>query len=73
MHADFNLIKAKKSANIKTIFRYARVKNTFQQLISNVLIEHGIINHQNEIGDISQNGGGIDKGKLRQIIKPSLT
>lgn len=65
-------IKAKKSANIKTFFRYARVKNTFQSLVSNVLIEHEIINHQNEIGDISQNGGGIDKEKLRQIIQPNF-
>ncbi len=61
-------IKAKQSKNIKTFFRYARVKNNFQDLISNVLIDNKIINSENEIGDISQNGGGIDKVKLKQIL-----
>lgn len=61
-------IKEKKSKNVKTFFRYARVKKNFQDLISNVLIDYGIIGSQNEIGDISQNGGGIDKSKLKQII-----
>jgi hypothetical protein len=35
-------------------------------------IERGFINYQNEIGDISQNGEGIDKDKLRQIIETNL-
>jgi hypothetical protein len=63
-------IKEKKSKNVKTFFRYARVKNNFQDLISKVLLENEIISSQNEIGDISQNGGGIDKNKLKQIIQP---
>lgn len=63
-------IKEKKSKNVKTFFRYARVRNNFQDLISKVLIKNEIISSQNEIGDISQNGGGIDKNKLKQIIQP---
>ena len=63
-------IKEKKSKNVKTFFRYARVKNNFQDLISKVLLENEIISSQKEIGDISQNGGGIDKNKLKQIIQP---
>lgn len=61
-------IKAKQSKNIKTFFRYSRVKNNFQDLISKVLIDNKIINSENEIGDISQNGGGVDKAKLKQIL-----
>ncbi len=61
-------IKPKQSKNIKAFFRYARVKNTFQDLISDVLIENETINSENDIGDISQNGGGIDKVKLKQIL-----
>ena len=62
-------IAEKKSANIKAFFRYARVKNNFEDLISKVLIDNKIIKTQNDIADISQNGGGIDKTKLEQIIK----
>lgn len=65
-------ISEKKSNNIKTFFRYARVKNNFRDLISNVLIKYEIISSQNEIGDISQNGGGIDKTKLKQIILSNI-
>lgn len=61
-------IGEKKSANIKAFFRYARVKTNFEDLISKVLIDNKIIKTQNDIGDISQNGGGIDKTKLKQII-----
>lgn len=63
------IIGAKKSANIKTFFRYARVKYTFQDIISLVLIDNGFIKTQNDILDISQNGGGIDKTRFGQIIK----
>ncbi len=62
-------IAEKKSANIKTFFRYARVKKNFEDLISKVLIDNKIIKTLNDIGDISQNGGGIDKAKLGQIIR----
>lgn len=63
------VIAEKKSANIKAFFRYARVRNNFEDLISKVLIDNKIIKPQIEIDDISQNGGGIDKTKLEQIIK----
>jgi len=63
------IIGTKSSANIKTFFRYTRVKNTFQDLISQVLIDNKLIKTQNEILDISQNGGGINKAKFGQIIK----
>lgn len=63
-----NLIGQKKTSDIKVFFRYARVKNAFQDLISDALIENGLIKKREEIGDISQTGGGIDKLKLRNII-----
>jgi hypothetical protein len=65
-------VMGKKSADIKTFFRYARVQNTFQDLISKVLIDNKFIKHINDIGEVSQNGGGIDKTKLGQIIKTNI-
>lgn len=62
-------ISNKKSSNIKAFFRYARIKNNFEDLISKVLIENNVIKAKHDIGDISQNGGGIDKAKLRKIIE----
>jgi len=62
-------VATKKSKDIKTFFRYARVKNSFQDLITKVLIDNRFIQGQSEIGDISQNGGCIDKWKLSKIIK----
>lgn len=64
-------IADKKSTDIKTFFRYARVKSNFEDIISKVLIDYRIIKTQNDIGDISQNGGGIDKTKLKEIINKS--
>jgi hypothetical protein len=61
-------IKAKQFDNIKTFFRYARVKENFQEIIGKVLIEQDIIKDFKDIGEISQQGGGIDKAKLKQII-----
>lgn len=66
------IIKDRKSANIKIFYRYARVKNTFQDIISNVLIKNEFVKHMNDIEDISQKGGGIDKVKLEQIIKDRI-
>lgn len=62
------LISAKKSPKIKSFFRYSRVKNNFEDRISKVLVDQKIIANQNEIGDISQKGGGIDKKKLAMVI-----
>jgi len=53
----------------EAFFRYTRVKNNFQDLIAQVLIDNNIIKTQNDIDDISQNGGGVDKSKLKMIIK----
>lgn len=65
------IIQPKKSPDIKTFFRYKRVKNTFEDIISTVLIDYDIIKNQKDIGDISQIGGGIDKIILGEIIKVS--
>lgn len=66
------LVATKKSSNIKIFFRYARVKNNFQDLIAKVLRDHKFIKNKNEIGDISQKGGGIDKKKLGKIINANI-
>ena len=62
------LVGQKKSSEIKVFFRYARVKNAFQDLISDVLIENGLIKKQEEIGDISQSVGGVDRTKLKRML-----
>lgn len=63
-----NLVSQKQSSNIKVFFRYTRVKNAFQDLISDILSENGLIKNQEDIGNISQKGGGIDRMKLKRII-----
>lgn len=65
-------ISVKKTSNCKTFFRYARVKNTFSDLIIKPLIENKIIKTENDLGDISQSGGGIDKIKFAKILNSSL-
>ncbi len=62
------LIKKKKSNDLKIFFRYARVKTTFQDLIGTVLIENDFIKNKSELGDVSQNGGGIDRIRIKQIM-----
>jgi len=62
------LVEQKKSPDIKVFFRYTRVKETFQELISDTLIQTGLIKNSKEIVDISQSGGGIDRLKLKDIL-----
>ena len=62
------LIEQKKSSDIIVFFRYTKVKETFQELISDTLIQTGLIRIPHEIADISQPGGGINRMKLSQII-----
>ncbi|WP_204273770.1 hypothetical protein, partial [Draconibacterium mangrovi] len=68
-----NLISQKKSSGIKVFFRYARVKDTFQDLICDTLIQNGLIKKQEDIGEISQMGGGIDRVKFKKIINENKT
>ena len=67
-HKKIKMIKKKQSSKIKVFFRYLRVKNAFQDLIKDSLIKNMFINHQGDIGEISQLGGGVDREKLRFII-----
>ena len=62
------LIEQKKSSDIKVFYRYTRVKDAFQEIISDYLIKVGFIKNKNEIGKVSQSGGGIDRMKLNKII-----
>ncbi|HET8964451.1 MAG TPA: hypothetical protein VFM99_11155 [Chitinophagales bacterium] len=62
------LVGHKRSSDINVFFRYTRVKNAFQDLISEVLIENGLIKKQEDISDIAQRGGGIDRIKFSNII-----
>lgn len=62
------IIKPKLSADTKVFFRYKRVKQNFENIIGKTFIENKIINSIEQIGDISQVGGGINKSKLKEII-----
>ena len=62
------MMKSKLSPEPKVFFRYKRVKDSFETIIGKTLIEHNVINSLEEIGDISQVGGGINKSKLKEII-----
>jgi hypothetical protein len=62
------LIKSKKAKNMKIFFRYCRVKDSFQEIIAPVLIKEGLI-RENDIPHVSQSGGGIDRMKLKAILR----
>ena len=62
------LVGQKKHPDIKVFFRYKRVQNAFQDLISDSLIENGLIKDQKDIKEIAQRGGGIDRIKLGEIV-----
>lgn len=66
------LISTKLSANCKTFFRYTRVKTTFEDLITSTLLKYKIIKTTNEISNISQRGGGIDKVKFSEILNSNM-
>lgn len=65
-------IKPKKAHDIKVFFRYTRVMQTFQNVISSVIIKHNFIQNKKEILEISQQGGSIDRAKLERIMNLTL-
>lgn len=62
------IIKPKLSDEVKLFFRYKRVKHNFENIIGRILLDKKIIDSLEQIEDISQSGGGINKSKLKQII-----
>ncbi len=65
-------ISNKKSENCKVFFRYTRVKNIFEDLIIKTLVDHKMVTTIDELSDISQKGGGINKAMLGKILKSEL-
>nr|DAW59059.1 MAG TPA: hypothetical protein [Caudoviricetes sp.] len=61
-------IAPKVSDNVKVFFRYARVKNAFQDIIADTLIYNDVIISPDDISDISQRGGGIDRMEFSRIV-----
>ena len=62
------LMKTKTSNSVKYFYRYSRVRKAFNELISKIILENKLVRSQNEIFDISQDGGGINKIVLNEII-----
>ena len=58
----------RRSDDIKVFFRYARVKDTFCDIVADCLIYYDVIKLSDEILEISQQGGGIDRIKFKKII-----
>lgn len=58
-----------KSDNCIALFRYTRVKNAFEELVADILVDHQILKSKNEIETISKKGGGIDVSKFDNILK----
>ena len=58
----------KASSDIRVFFRYARVKNMFQNIVVDTLIASNIITSQNPILEISNPAGGINRSKFKKII-----
>ncbi len=65
-------ITPKMSADIKVFFRYARVKRAFQNTISDTLIDHCLIKSPDNILDISNPAGGVDREKFRLVINAPI-
>ena len=63
-------ICAKKAKRVKVFFRYKTVKDTFQDLVSRVLIANDIIKSELDILDVSGDNMPMDRKKLRSIINP---
>ena len=61
-------VSNKKSDSIKAFFRYARVKKRFLPLISEALIDCRFIKSANEILEISQRGGNMNRMKFRVLF-----
>lgn len=63
-----HFIKPKISGEVKVFFRYKRVKKNFEKVVVKTLLENKIVTSIDQISEISQKGGGINKSKLKEII-----
>jgi hypothetical protein len=66
------LISCKKSNDVKVFFRYKRVKEVFEDLVYDSLKQYELVDSKTDILDISKKGGGVDREKLRKIVKPPI-
>jgi hypothetical protein len=66
------LAKSKlKNSKPVVLWRYARVKGAFEDILSTSLIKEGLIKTPSDIKNIWMNGGGIEvENKLKPIINP---
>ena len=58
----------KASDDIKVFFRYARVKNTFRDIVADSLIGYNLIASSDDLLEISNQAGGINRNKIKTII-----
>lgn len=59
----------KASTNIRVFFRYARVKNTLGNIITDTLVSHNIINSSSKVTNITQKGGNIKRIRLINFVQ----
>ncbi|MEN8123317.1 MAG: hypothetical protein ABFS35_23470 [Bacteroidota bacterium] len=72
MAEKLSLISKKSSKNIRFFFRYGRVKDAFNNLLGELILGKRLIHSANEVFDISQRGGGINKNKLNVILNNEI-
>lgn len=58
----------KASSNIRVFFRYARVKNTFWDIVADSLIGYRLIASTDDLPEISNQAGGMNRNKNKTII-----
>lgn len=58
----------KASSDIRVFFRYARVKTTFRDIIADSLIGCSLIASSDDLPEISNQAGGINRNKIKTII-----
>jgi hypothetical protein len=66
-----SFVDAKLSNRNCFFFRYSRVRESFGNLIEQMLAKAGYIDGKNPLIDISQKGGGIGRLKLSEIMSKS--
>jgi len=62
-------INTKTSGKVKYFFRYKRVKDLFEVLIEDILINENMIANKSLLVDIAKQGGMIDRSELYNILK----
>ncbi len=54
---------------VRWFYRYRRVKEAIDSMVSHMLLDWGLITDASDVLDISKRGGGIDREKLKSVVR----